>query len=114
MVKILILKALVLEIKKRFSKSEANKIIDNMYNLETSPNKGKSLGPVGGILIKEIKYRNFRFFFITDGHKLKLMTEESLASLLIKFVRMSDKKEQQKTIDEIKTILKKIGFERFS
>jgi hypothetical protein len=41
------------------------------------------------------------------------MNQEKLADLLIRFVRMSDKKEQQKTIDEIREILIKIGPEGF-
>ena len=37
------------------------------------------------------------------------MNIEDLTDLLIKFVRMSNKKEQQKTIDEIKQVLKRLG-----
>ena len=77
--------------------------------MQDSPGRGKVLATVGGIGIKELKFRNFRFFFLADGHKLKFMSEDYLKDLLLKFVRMSDKKEQQKTIDEIKTILRKIG-----
>ena len=32
--------------------------------MEENPNKGKLLGNVGGIVIKEIKYKNFRFYFV--------------------------------------------------
>ena len=59
--------------------------------MEENPNKGKLLGNVGGIVIKEIKYKNFRFYFITDGYKLKVMDESALTDLLMRFVRMSDK-----------------------
>ena len=114
MPKIEIVKSLVLDIKKKFSKTEANKVIDLIQTLEIHPQKGKILGSVGGILIKEIKYLGFRFYFITDGFKLKLIDEKSLLDLLIKFVRMSNKKEQQKTISEIKHILQTIGPEGFS
>ncbi len=64
-------------------------------------------------MIKELKYKSFRFYFITDGHKLNVLDKKSLADLLIKFVRMSDKKSQQKAINEIKNILIKIGFNGF-
>jgi hypothetical protein len=37
------------------------------------------------------------------------MDEAALTDLLLKFVRMSDKKHQQETIEEIKTILRTIG-----
>lgn len=113
MVRIEIIKSLVLEIKKRFDRPEANKIIDLIESLKESPNKGKTLGTVGGIIIKELKYKNFRFYFITDGFKLKFLREEDLVDLLLRFVRMSDKKHQQKTIDEIRCILRTIGPEGF-
>lgn len=64
-------------------------------------------------MIKELKYNDFRFYFITDGYKLKIMDESQLANLLIHFVRMSDKKSQQETIDEIKRILVHFGPEGF-
>ena len=41
------------------------------------------------------------------------MDDFMLKDLLIRFVRMSDKKHQQKTIDEIKKILIKIGQNEF-
>ena len=90
-------------------KKEASKVFDLMESLKTSPRKGKPLGSVGGIVIKEIRYKSFRFYFITDGHKLKCLDEESLTTLLIRFVRMSDKKHQQQVIDEIKHVLRNLG-----
>ncbi|MFH1276372.1 MAG: hypothetical protein ABIH82_04640 [Candidatus Woesearchaeota archaeon] len=109
MVIVRIVESLIEEIKKKFSNTEANKIIDLIETLEENPNKGKLLGPVGGIVIKELKYEGFRFYFITDGFKLKCMKQKELVDLLIKFVRMSDKKHQQKVIEEIKNILITIG-----
>jgi hypothetical protein len=41
------------------------------------------------------------------------MDESSLTDLLIRFVRMSDKKDQQQTIDEIRKILLNFGSEGF-
>ena len=64
-------------------------------------------------LIKEIKYNVFRFYFITDGFKIKMLGKDELEDLLIKFVKMSDKKSQQKTIDEIKHVLRNFGEEGF-
>ena len=69
-----------------------------------------------------MKYKNFRFYFITDGFKLKCVSEKDLSNLLLKFVRMSNKlkfvrmsnkQNQQKIINEIKTILKTIGYGGF-
>ena len=100
------------EILKKF-KEESKIIFRQMYSLAENPHKGKLLGNVGGIVIKEIKYKSFRFYFITDGYKLKLFDKQSLAEILIRFVRMSDKKYQQKTINEIKQVLINLGPEGF-
>lgn len=108
MAKVEITESLYAEIEKKF-KHNAYEVIDLMQTLEQSSKKGKLLGTVGGIVIKELKYSSFRFYFITDGFKLKCFKEEELVDLLIRFVRMSDKKHQQETINEIKCILVKIG-----
>ena len=113
MAKVEITISLFKEIEKRF-KREAHKIIDLLETLEENPKKGKAVGQVGGILIKELKYKSFRFYFITDGFKLKVLNLEELSNLLIKFVRMSDKKDQQKVINEIKYVLRKVGKKGFA
>jgi hypothetical protein len=95
----------------RTFKGDSKEIFKEMKSLEANPYKGKALGNVAGIVIKEIRYNKFRFYFITDGHILKFGTADEIASLLIKFVRMSEKKDQQKIILEIKNILKSFGFE---
>jgi hypothetical protein len=69
---------------------------------------------VGKIVIKEVRYENHRFYCIADGFVIKVMDKEELDRLIITFVRMSDKKSQQKTIDEIKEVLRKLGEEGFS
>ncbi len=109
MAKVIVIDSLAKEIKKKFSVSEADKIADLMQSLEENPYKGKLLTTVGGIVVKELKYNNFRFYFITDGFRLKCLNVEELTDLLLKFVRMSDKKYQQQTINEIKQILRLIG-----
>ena|SRR3989338_1787657 len=113
MAKVEIVRSLFEEIQKKF-KGEAHEVIDLLETLENNPHKGKLLGNVGGIVIKELKYNNFRFYFIADGYKLKVMDESKLIDLLIKFVRMSDKKDQQQTINEIRKILLGLGTEGFN
>jgi len=112
MAKVKIIVSLFEEIQKKF-KGESHKIIDLLETLEENPKKGKLLGSVGGVVIKELKYKYFRFYFITDGHKLKILDKSNLVDLLIRFVRMSDKKHQQQTINEIKSILINVGFKGF-
>lgn len=112
MAKVIITESLLSEIERLF-KGKAHDIIDLMESLEENPYKGKAVGHVGGIVVKELKYENYRFYFITDGHAIKMLRQEELSDLLIKFVRMSDKKTQQRTIDEIKYILRTLGEEGF-
>ncbi|OGJ12642.1 hypothetical protein A3K82_02105 [Candidatus Pacearchaeota archaeon RBG_19FT_COMBO_34_9] len=108
MAKVIIVKSLEHEILKKF-KEESEKIFDLIHTLKDNPSKGKELGHVSGIVIKEIRYKSFRLYFITEGYRLKVMSKEELNDLLIRFVRMSDKKTQQKTIDEIKQVLRCLG-----
>lgn len=100
------------KINKKF-KGESVEVFKLLYSLEENPKKGKELGNVAGIVIKEIKYKAFRFYFITDGFKIKVMELEKLKDLMIKVVRMSDKDSQQQTINEIKYTLRKFGEEGF-
>jgi len=108
MAKVEIIDSLAKDIQKKF-KGESHEIIKLLRNLEENPHKGKPFGNVAGIIIKELRYKNYRFYFITDGFKLKVLFKEELTDLLIRFVRMYDKDSQQKTIDEIRNVLIKIG-----
>jgi hypothetical protein len=108
MAEVVITKEIQEKINQKF-RGESIKVFELIYSLKDNPKKGKSLGSIGEILIKELKYKNFRFYFLVEGFKLKILNEEELTDLLIRFVRMSDKKHQQTTIDEIKRILIKIG-----
>ena len=108
MAEVIIVKSLQESINKKFKK-ESIKIFELIYSLEENPNKGRLLGGVGGLLIKEIKYKSFRFYFIVNGTKIKCIDEENFVKLLLKFVSMSDKKQQQKTIEEIKRTLRLVG-----
>ena len=108
MAKVEIIDSLAKEIQKKFE-GEAHKIISLLRDLEDYPKKGKLIGTVKGLAIKELKYKKFRFYFIVDGYKINVLSEEELVDTLMKFVRMSDKKTQQKTINEIREILIKIG-----
>lgn len=100
--------SLIQEIEKTFKK-QGLEVLALIKSLEQSPKKGKLIGTVGGIIIKELKYNNFRFYFIADGFKLKCLDSKDLVDFLLTFVRMSDKKNQQRVIDEIKRILVVIG-----
>lgn len=112
MAKVEITESLLAQINKKF-KQESVEVLEHLKSLESSPHKGKFLGTIGAIVIKELKYSGFRFYFITDGFKIKCLEEEKLVDLLLQFVRMSDKNHQQETINEIKHILITIGVSGF-
>ncbi len=99
------------EIVRTFSKKEAEKVIDKLESLEQQPNKGKTVGNVANIVVKELKYKKYRFYYVTDGRILKFGTDDDIAELLIKFVNMSEKKDQEERIEEILKILKELGFQ---
>ncbi|KYK24610.1 hypothetical protein AYK26_03480 [Euryarchaeota archaeon SM23-78] len=110
MIKIIILNSLRNEIFKKFKK-DSLKVYSLIEELKTNLNKGKVLGHVGHISIRELKYKSFRFYFVLDGNRLNLFNQEKIKEMLIKFIAMSKKNNQQKTIDEIKNILSRIDFE---
>jgi hypothetical protein len=110
MARVIITKDLVEKINKKFKK-ESIKVLGLLRSLENNPSKGDELTSIGGILIKEIRYNSFRFYFLVDGYKIKFLDDPDFLDLLIKFIAMSDKKYQQETIDKIKVFLKKFGKE---
>ena len=112
MAKVTVTKVLEEDINKKF-RGESVNIFKLIYSLKENPYKGKAVGQIGGIVIKELRYEKYRFYFITDGYKIKFLEKNEINDILIKFVRMSDKKTQQKIIDEIKEILRKLGQEGF-
>ena len=112
MAKVVIAEKLKDKILKKFKK-ESKDIFKQMYSLQDNPKKGKVLGNIGGVIIKEIKYKSFRFYFITEGNKLKIMDKSILVDILMRFVRMSNKKHQQETINDIRKILVRFGSQGF-
>jgi len=90
-------------------KAESIKIFKLLYSLKENPHKGKELAQIKGILIKEIKYESFRFYFIVEGYKIKILDEKNLINILIKFLAMSTKKGQQETIEKLKGLLRSFG-----
>ncbi len=113
MAEVEIVESLKEEVLKKFN-GESIRVFELMKSLEENPHKGKLIGNIGALLIKELKYNNFRFYFILDGSKIRFVAEEKIKDLLIMFVRMSDKNNQQKVIEEIKHILRTIGMEGFN
>lgn len=112
MAKVEVVRSLFEQINKKF-KQESVKVLKHLKSVENSPKKGKVIGIVGKVIVKELRYKKFRFYFLTDNYRLKFLKKEEIEELLIKFVRMSEKKDQQKTISEIKNVLRNLGDEGF-
>lgn len=107
MAKVEIVRSLKDIVLKKF-KGDAKKIFRLMESVGESPAKGKFIGRVNKIVIKELKYKSSRFYFLVDDYSVKFLGVDELKDLLIRFVRMSDKNSQQKVIEEIKDFLRKI------
>ena len=112
MAEVIITMFLEKKINKTF-KQDSVKVFSLLTSLEENPKKGKEIGAVGNVAVKEVKYNKYRFYFITDRYKVKFLSSDELKDLMIKFVEMSEKKNQQKTIDKIKHILRVFGDEKF-
>ncbi len=108
MARVIITNTLKKQIKNKFKK-DSKKIFKLMGSLEQNHLKGKVIGIAETLTIKELKYKSFRFYFVVSGFNLKYLSKEEIENILIKFIRMSDKKTQQKTINEIKNILRILG-----
>jgi len=112
MARVIITHELEQEIDKQFKEDSVN-VFKLLLTLENNPKKGKALSHVESIVLKELKYKSYRFYFITNGYKVKFLEPEQLKDLLIKFIRMSDKDTQNKVISEIKALLRKLTDQEF-
>ncbi len=112
MAEVVITDALENEINRHFQ-GQSVEIFELLHTLGGNPKKGDVVGAVGGVVIKELKYGAYRFYFITDAYKVKFLKSEELTGLIIKFVRMSRKNDQQKVIEKIKNVLRLLGKEGF-
>ena len=107
MIQIVILNSLRNDIYKTFKKG-ALKIYALIEKLKVNPNQGKVLGHVGSMSIRELRYTSFRFYYILDGNKLRLFNQSKIRELLIQFIAMSKKNDQQKTIREIYELIERV------
>lgn len=112
MIRIIIVTSLRKAIWKTFKK-DSLKVFNLIRELESNPNKGKRIGQVGIISIRELKFRSFRFYYILNSNTLSLFNKEKLSDLLIKFIAMSKKNGQQKTINKINSILEYLDSDEF-
>ena len=107
MARVIITRTLKDRILKRFG-GEAEMIFSKMNHLGSSPKSGKGLTSIGSLLLGEIRFRRYRFYYITDAHKVKFLSVHELEDLIIRFVEYSDKKHQQATIEKLKDVLRSV------
>ncbi len=98
------------KLKKHSSKSEAKDLVRKLA--KTTPSEGDFVALVSNIVIREKRLKAFRFYFIVDEKRKHVITKNELKELLIKFVALSKKNNQQEVIDKLKEDLQKFGFFR--
>ncbi|MFT4327017.1 MAG: hypothetical protein ACMXYK_05935 [Candidatus Woesearchaeota archaeon] len=95
-------------LKKYCSKKDAKNLVLQLS--KTSPSDGDFVALVGNIIIREKRRDSFRFYFIIEKTKKHVITKEELNDMLLLFIALSKKNNQQKVIDDLKKGLQKKGF----
>jgi hypothetical protein len=100
-------KEFIKELKKHTSKTEAKSLVKKLA--KTTPSDGDFIALISNIVIREKRLNTFRFYFIVKDDKKHVITKEELKELIIKFVAVSKKNNQQEVINKLKEDLKKVG-----
>ena len=95
------------QLRKHVSKSEAPTLVKKLA--DTSPSDGDFVALVANIVLREKKHKTFRFYFITDQTTKHVITKDELKEMIVKFVALSKKNDQQEVIDKLKNDLQRFG-----
>lgn len=95
-------------LQKHVNKKQASTLVKKLA--QTSPSDGDYVALVGNIVIREKRDKTFRFYFIVQNNVKHVITKEELSEMLVKFVALSKKNDQQNVIDKLKSDLQKFGF----
>ena len=106
MARVIITRTLKDRLLNRFG-GEAELILSKMNHLGSSPKSGKHLTTIGSLMLGEIRFRGYRFYYVTDAHKIKFLSVHELEDLIIRFVEYSEK-HQRETIEKLKDMLRSI------
>ncbi|MFT4261270.1 MAG: hypothetical protein ACMXX9_02445 [Candidatus Woesearchaeota archaeon] len=101
-------KNFIKELKKHTSKIDAKELVKKLAL--TTPSDGDFVALIHNIVLREKRLKSFRFYFVVQDSKKHVITKEELNDLIIKFVALSKKNNQQHVIDKLKEDLKKFGF----
>ena len=108
MVTVRIDESLVKNLEKKFSKSELSNLKKQFLSLEQNPFQGDLIGVFGAIVLKEKKYKSFRFYFIHSKNILVVKDIDKLKNEIIRFIEYSKKNNQQRVIEKLKKILEQL------
>jgi hypothetical protein len=96
------------QLQKHATKTHAISVVKKLST--TSPSDGDFVALVSNIVIREKRDNTFRFYFIVQNNIKHVITKEELNMMLVKFVALSKKNNQQAVIDKLKADLQKFGF----
>lgn len=108
MVVVRIDKPLVKKLEKRFSKKELRELKQLFLSLQENPYQGDLLYAFGNFVLKEKKYKTFRFYFLHSRKLLIIKDVDELKDEIIRFIEMSKKNDQQRIIDKLKGMMKRL------
>ncbi len=101
-------KKFIKSLQKVVSQAEAKRLVRKLSS--TSPSDGDFVTMVSGIVIREKRLKTFRFYFIFENAKKHVVSLDELKDLIIQFVALSKKNNQQHVIDKLKDDLSRFGF----
>lgn len=100
--------SLVKKLEKRFNKQELKELKKLFLSLQDNPYQGDLLYAFGKFVLKEKKYKTFRFYFLHSRKILVIKDIEKLKDEIIRFIDMSKKNNQQRIIDKLKEMMNKL------
>ena len=109
MIKVIIENSLVKKLEKKFNKKELKELKELFLSLQTNPFQGDFLYSFGNFVLKEKKYKSFRFYFLHSKKLLIIKDANQLQEEIIRFIEMSKKNNQQRIINKLKKMMKKIS-----
>ncbi len=101
--------SLIKKLEKRFNKQELKEIKNLFLSLQDNPFQGDLLYAFGNVVLKEKKYKTFRFYFVHSRKILIIKDVEELKDELVRFLEMSKKNNQQKIINKLKNMIKTLS-----
>jgi len=101
--------SLIKKLEKRFNKQELKEIKNLFLSLQDNPFQGDLLYAFGNVVLKEKKYKTFRFYFVHSRKILIIKDVEELKDELVRFLEMSKKNNQQKIIKKLKNMIKTLS-----